>query len=136
MQPVYQQASQGVDDVKSAVNIERPLIEGPLNEADLSYQQLKKAGYESFDRPVLASQLRNDFEEEKIDPFKEFERLYQTTFTEGHQKNIFKDQYCEVLNRYSDILVYKNSRVVLQQRPGHHISDTYINACFLGSPFD
>lgn len=53
------------------------------------------------------------------------------TETRASSERLFYSQDTKEYNRYSDILTYKDTRVVLQS----DLDTDYINACFIDSPF-
>ena len=48
------------------------------------------------------------------------------TKSEEHEKRLYKSNYTRQLNRYTDILTFKDTRVVLKTK-----ETDYINACFV-----
>jgi protein tyrosine phosphatase len=52
--------------------------------------------------------------------------LEMLTKSEGHEQRLYKSNYTKPLNRYSDILTFKDTRVVLKTK-----EIDYINACYV-----
>ena len=65
------------------------------------------------------------------DFFADFATLYEITNTYVHQKRMFRDRSVNHLNRYTDILPYTTTRIVLS---GETPVEQYVNANFIRSP--
>jgi len=73
-------------------------------------------------------------EVKKKDITSEFLILEEVCWTKEHQKRVVNDAEYALLNRYSDILTYEDTRVKLPTRPGRPKTDSYINASYVNSP--
>lgn len=87
----------------------------------------------NYETPVTAKEL---FEKHPQFIEHEFAVLYRATYTRNHEKRLYNPQSIRQFNRYTDILTYKGSRVVLDVA-GSALGeeDDYINACFVDVSF-
>jgi protein tyrosine phosphatase len=67
---------------------------------------------------------------------KEYKLLYEITYSHKHQLRMNNDPAVYNLNRYTDIIPYDDTRVLLQDRwvnAENHAIDSYINADYINS---
>lgn len=88
----------------------------------------EERGFDDYETAIpLTEFFKTRFGEGSI--CKEFDLLYSFTNLEPHVKAKEKSSDYDSLNRYTDILTYKDTRVVLKSR-----HNDYINACFVDGP--
>jgi len=77
-----------------------------------------------FENAILAV----DFSSKSVDEqYEEFRLLDMLTKSEEHEQRLYNSKTIKQLNRYTDILTFKDTRVVLKQAN----ETDYINACFV-----
>jgi protein tyrosine phosphatase len=77
-----------------------------------------------FENAILAV----DFSSKSVDEqYEEFRLLDMLTKSEEHEQRLYNSKTIKQLNRYTDILTFKDTRVVLKQAK----ETDYINACFV-----
>lgn len=85
----------------------------------------------NYEAPVTAKEL---FEASNHQLEHEFGILYRCTSTRQHEKMEYNPKSIRQYNRYTDILTYEHSRVVLKSSE-EDSEDDYINACFVDVSF-
>ena len=105
------------------------LISGPLNSEDLSYRELEEKKLQSLEEPLTVSKFTAK-EIEKRNLPKEFRKLYDLCYLDGHKDRMNKDPEVQCFNRYCDILPFETTRVRLND--GMEDGD-YVNANFIDS---
>ena len=80
-----------------------------------------------FETPVTAKEF---FKTAAPTILTEFDVLDRVTETRAHAQRLYQTPEIRPLNRYTDILTYQDTRVVLQPK-----GDDYINACFVDVSF-
>ena len=91
-------------------------ISGPLTclDQDTSYEILKKKNLLHLEQEIPMSKFESEVA--KRDLQREFDLLYEITYSHRHQMRMNNDPAVYNLNRYTDIIPYDDTRVVLQDR--------------------
>jgi protein tyrosine phosphatase len=116
------------------INIKDPQLSGPLKDReDLSYKELEdmEDGLED-EKTYKACDLARKREERVINPIREYQTLDMVCSTFGHKSKFIKNDKAKKLNRYGDILSYRDTNVALEVPEGQN---SYINANFCPTPY-
>jgi len=111
-------------------------ISGPIPAPfeDTSYEILKKKNLLHLEQEIPISKFGEEFK--KRDLPREYKLLYEITYSHKHQLRMNNDPAVYNLNRYTDIIPYDDTRVVLNDRwvtNENHAQDSYINADYINS---
>ena len=106
------------------------VITGAYSSSDISYKAMcGNSTWGRYERPMTASfLLEKDLG--AINYEQEFRAIYEIAFLEEHREKMNSDPAVEVFNRYTDILPFEDTRVVLKSG-----TSPYINANYISSPF-
>ena len=113
------------------------VLDGPMHKNDYTYYQ----GIEAHKQKDLLLEIEGAFtvsnaidETKKRDPRQEYNIIHNLSMCKGNVDRLVQDHQFQHLNRYSDIMVYDDTRVKLKPRVDESkctLADTYINACFV-----
>lgn len=91
-------------------------ISGPIPAPfeDTSYEILKKKNFLHLEQEIPISKFAEEYK--KRDLPLEYKLLYEITYSHRHQLRMNNDPAVYNLNRYTDIIPYDDTRVVLNDR--------------------
>lgn len=81
-----------------------------------------------FEQALPATDFSKKSAEEQIE---EFRLLDMLTKSQAHEKRLYTSKSLRPFNRYTDILTFNETRVVLKMKQSPNNDTDYINACYI-----